>query len=77
MTDVYFDLAQERDNQDAKWGIQNHGLLLWNAILGEEVGEVSRAILEKDLANYRTELVQVAAVAIAAVESFDRGYLHE
>lgn len=62
----------ERGRQDEKWGIQNHEPAYWALILGEEVGEVSRAILEKDPANYREELIQVAAVCVAAVESFDR-----
>jgi len=50
-------------------------------ILGEEVGEANKAALEsmingryqEDLVmKYRDELVHVAAVALAAVESFDR-----
>jgi NTP pyrophosphatase (non-canonical NTP hydrolase) len=41
------------------------------AVLGEEVGEVSRAFLEKDAAGLRAELVQVAAVCIAILEGID------
>lgn len=37
-------------------------------ILGEEYGEVCRAILDGDMAALRTELVQVAAVAVAMLE---------
>ena len=40
-------------------------------VLGEEVGEVNRAVLEKDTANLKVELVQVAAVAVAWLESLD------
>ena len=44
-------------------------------ILTEEVGEVARAIYEADDPgageDYRAELVQVAAVAVAAIESYD------
>lgn len=66
------DVVSERTKQDEKWGVQNHDPLLWNAILGEEFGEVSKAILEGDMKGYREELIQVAAVAIAAIESLDR-----
>lgn len=65
-------IITERVRQEKKWGPQNHDPLKWNAILGEEFGEVSKAILEGDVKNYREELIQVAAVAIAALESLDR-----
>lgn len=38
------------------------------AVLAEEVGEVSRAVLERDREQLRRELVQVAAVAVAWLE---------
>ena len=47
-------------------------------IIGEEVGEANNAALEHllgnkpDLSDYRAELVQVAAVVVHAIESFDR-----
>lgn len=66
---VLLDIVKERKRQDAKWGSQRHlDPLLWNAILGEEVGEVSKAILEKDPGLY-DELIQVAAVATAWAEA--------
>lgn len=39
------------------------------AVLTEECGEVARAVLEHDDSNLRTELIQVAAVAVAWLES--------
>ena len=71
------EIFAERVRQDARWGEQNHTPIWWHAILAEEVGEVAKAILElqfagKSIAAVRKELVQVAAVAIAAVESIDR-----
>lgn len=39
------------------------------AVLSEECGEVARAVLDHD-AGLRDELVQVAAVAVAWLESF-------
>ena len=72
---VLYDVAAERDRQDKKWGVQLHDPQWWLVILAEEVGEVARAIFEADDAgvreDYRAELVQVAAVAVAAIESLD------
>ena len=71
----------ERERQDQKWGEQNHHPMEWLAILGEEVGEANKAALEAHFSghsrygvfdDYRKELIQVAAVAVAAVESLDR-----
>lgn len=39
------------------------------AVLVEEVGEVAKALLEHDDGDLRDELVQVAAVAVAWLES--------
>jgi hypothetical protein len=70
----------ERHKQESKWGQQNHSPVEWLMILGEEVGEANKAALEKHFSyvgvttyeEYRKELIQVAAVAIAAIESLDR-----
>ena len=40
-------------------------------ILGEEYGEVCRAICENDTANLHDELVQVMAICLAWLESLD------
>ena len=71
------EIVHERYLQTQKWGEQNHIPSVWTDILVEEVGEVSRAILETVFGNgnwddYRKELIQVAAVAVAMVECFDR-----
>lgn len=71
---VLQEVAKERERQNTKWGVQRHNPLTWLAILGEEVGEVNKAVLEnifsrKGLEEYRQELIQVAAVAVAAIES--------
>lgn len=83
MADALDDIVSERAQQDEKWGQQNHALTVWLAILTEEVGEVAEAILHarprvgKDrgydgIPEVRAELVQVAAVALAALEYIDR-----
>jgi NTP pyrophosphatase (non-canonical NTP hydrolase) len=64
----------ERMRQDKKWGEQNHPDLYWLGILVEEVGEVSRAVIEGSAwADRRDkEIVQVAAVAVAWMEAIRR-----
>jgi len=74
---VLTEIDTERENQDEKWGQQNHHPQMWLNILMEEVGETSRAMMDAhfrkdDWDDYRKEMVQVAAVAVAAIESFDR-----
>lgn len=41
----------ERQKQNTKWGAQNHNLVEWVAILGEEFGEVSREAVDYHFAN--------------------------
>ena len=69
---VLCEIANERQNQDNKWGEQNHHVLFWMSVLGEEYGEACKSAIEGDVLSCRTELVQVAAVAVAAIESLDR-----
>lgn len=82
-TDVLQWILDERGKQDEKWGEQNHEPFTWLAVLMEEVGEVNQDALKaffdspehknKHLAACREELIQVAAVAVAMIESIERG----
>lgn len=76
---IYEMIQAERARQDALFGEVNkmNSTEKWVTILLEEVGEVAKAVLDKRFndyqeGNYREELVQVAAVAVAMIESFDR-----
>lgn len=75
---VLAEVRHERERQEAKWGEQTLDPAVWLMVLGEEVGEANQAALEHlmgthaDLSHYREELVQVAAVAVRAIESLDR-----
>ncbi len=75
-TDEALELVRaERSRQDRKWGESNHQPLQWIAILAEEQGEVARAIIDgrtPDYDNYEDELIQVAAVAVAAIQALHR-----
>ena len=91
MNQILTEIIEERVKQDIKWGRQNHCPKTWLMILGEEVGEANKAVLESATyaegklvsldkvklvsgkGNYREELVQVAAVALAMIECLDRG----
>lgn len=42
------DVVAERLKQEDKWGSQHHHPEKWFTILGEEVGEVARDVLEKN-----------------------------
>lgn len=75
--DILGDVLHERESQHTKWGQQDHDEDRWMVILMEEVGEVARAIFDENPDNYREELVQVAAVAVAAIEAFDRKFPNE
>lgn len=66
-------ILDERARQDEKWGEQNHHPIGWIAIAAEELGEAAKEALEQHYQSYRIELIQVAAVAVAAIESLDRG----
>lgn len=71
---VLRDIVAERRRQDEKWGPQDHDPHYWLAILAEELGEAAKATIA-DTVNreqYRKELVQVAAVAVAAIENLDK-----
>ncbi len=71
--DIWSRILLERARQDEKWGKareRNQTKRQWLTILMEEVGEVAEAILEGDDANYPVELVQVAAVCVAALEDW-------
>ncbi len=79
-------IINEREKQDSKWGEQNHKPIEWVSILTEEVGEVAKAALESHFkhkgkdhkySEYRKELIQVAAVALAMIESLDRNELSD
>lgn len=78
-------VADERNRQFQKWGVQMHTPFYWIAILVEELGETSEALLKhyegmdrtspnllQSLVNYRREMIEVAAVAVAAIESVDQ-----
>jgi NTP pyrophosphatase (non-canonical NTP hydrolase) len=74
---VMREIQEERRRQDEKWGEQNHDDTWWLAILMEEVGELAQAMLHSSFGGphagtERTELTQVAAVAVQWLEAMGR-----
>jgi NTP pyrophosphatase (non-canonical NTP hydrolase) len=72
---VMQDVDIERNRQNAKWGRQRHDDGDWLKILAEEFGEVAQAMQQdmgwgkdSDASNQYTELIQLAAVAVAMAE---------
>lgn len=61
---VYEIIEQECKRQDEKWGKQTHSSLKWNAIFGEEHGEVCCAMIEDRKDDMTAELIQCAAVLV-------------
>jgi NTP pyrophosphatase (non-canonical NTP hydrolase) len=61
-------IRKERERQDEKWGTQDVPDPVMYVVLGEEVGEVGKAILEGDEEGIKSELVQVAAVAMKMLQ---------
>lgn len=57
-------ILRELVRQLKKWGPQYHAPAYWYAILGEEVGEVGKAICENNKDQTRKELIEVIAVAV-------------
>lgn len=66
-----FDLIEaRREKQDQKWGYDRHlPDDTWFRILGEEYGEIAKALNEhEDCAQLIDELLDLAAVAVAWME---------
>jgi len=57
-------LAAEDIAQIDKWGHQAHATFEWYAIIGEEFGELGKAILEGDLEASEKEATQLATLAL-------------
>lgn len=73
---VYRLINQERNRQDTKWSHRtNNSTPEWMMILGEEYGEACQAGCDimfgsqNDRSLFIEEMIQVAAVAVAILES--------
>ena len=79
-TSVIAEIVAERDRQDAKWGGPDHddchGWSRWIDFIDEHNGKAySEDDSEEAYVNARRRYIEVAALALAAVESMDRTVL--
>lgn len=67
---VLSEVAGERGNQDAKWGgamhDDGHGQSGWRSFIRSHTTKSERP------GEFRRRMIEVAALAVAAVESYDR-----
>ena len=67
---IYQLIDKERERQIKLWGVQKHSLERWSVILGEEFGEVCKAVYEDKPEEVREELIQLASVAVQILETY-------
>ncbi len=82
-------IIEERNEQDRKWGVQDHSDQDWLCILMEEIGELSECICKSKIGPIKLEeqkeydkkidieMVQVAAVVVAWMENRSRNEIRE
>lgn len=76
---IISDVLEERERQNTKWGEQNHFVDKWGNIIGEEYGEVCKAINEfgfnptpQTEQDIYTEAIQTMASCMAMLECMER-----
>lgn len=70
---VLEEINKERERQNQIYPVQEWTSSQWLAILAEEVGEAARAVNDGNEEHLRTELTEVAAVAVAWLEKLGTG----
>ncbi|MBD5549493.1 MAG: hypothetical protein HDQ97_19295 [Lachnospiraceae bacterium] len=72
-------VLEERKRQDTKWGEQNHTAPVWGMIIGEEYGEMCKAINEFGFnptpdteEQIYTEAIHTMASCMAMLECIER-----
>lgn len=75
------EIAEERERQDAKWGgadhDDGHAPADWRAFIEKKLAQANAEPISP--VEYRRRMIQVAALAVAAIESNDRrmGWLND
>lgn len=67
------EIRAERNRQIEKWGDNKPPIDTMLRVIGEEYGEACQAVNDDSIYEYRTELIQVAASCIKAIQAFDAG----
>jgi hypothetical protein len=66
--EIFQAISRERDYQDKKWGIRDHQIASWMAIMKGEMNEADIAWLKEGDKNTLKEILQVIAVGVACLE---------
>lgn len=76
---VYEEIAEERDYQDAKFGVDSDDTKndpwMWNAYIAQQASRWMKGKFtfdEGDVDDFRKAMLKVAATAVAAIQSLDR-----
>lgn len=73
---VLAQLVAERERQDRQWGgpdhDDDHQAKDWLRFIREHADRATRALKGRDFDEYRKQLVEIAALAVAGIESNDR-----
>ena len=72
---IYDDIQAERNRQDQKWGAvhdSDHTPSEWYEILDTYSKKAAIDAQDRDFGDARRRYIQVAALAVAAVEALDR-----
>lgn len=76
---IIADVLAERKRQDEKWGVQEHRADTWVSIIGEEYGEMCKAVnefgfdpKEETISDIYTEAIQTMASCMAMLECIER-----
>jgi hypothetical protein len=72
---VLDEVGAERESQDARWGAfhdDHHTTVEWWLLLRERNSKIRKAVEIGNYVDLRKQLVIMAALSIAAIESMDR-----
>ena len=72
------DVLEENKRQIVKWGVESLRPTAWASIIAEEMGELSKELLEYEYSgklspNLRVEAIQLATLALKIAEMTERG----
>lgn len=77
------DVIAERSRQDEKWGEQDHSAYVWASIIGEEYGEMCKAVNEfgfnptpETEQDIYTEAIRTMASCMAMLECVERSRMN-
>ena len=75
---IFQQISDERDRQNEKWGGKDHDLQhsknIWTRLIVRQLGDADRALERGDTDDWGNQMVQVAALAVTALECLEVEY---